>query len=109
MVNMSRWTPENESKLLLILLAHYSNPRNGPNWESVAKLMGDEYTAGSVSQHFTKKLAKREPFMEAKKAFGKGGDGASNGLGSAPSTPSKKRKAVDQEDIDVKPKKEEED
>ena len=88
----AKWTPDNESRLLLILLAHYSKPGCGPNWDSVAKLMGDEYTAGGVSQHYTKKMVKREAFVEAKASFG---NGTPVGKPSPPSSPSKKRKIGD--------------
>jgi hypothetical protein len=86
---VAKWTPDNESRLLLILLAHYSKPGGGPNWDAVAKLMGEEYTAGGVSQHYTKKMVKREAFVEAKESFGKG---TAVGKSSSPSSLSKKRK-----------------
>ena len=62
----TKWTPEKESHLLLILLAHYSKPGNGPNWDIVAQLMGEGYTAGGVGQQYTKKMVKREAFVRAK-------------------------------------------
>jgi hypothetical protein len=88
----AKWTSDNETRLLLILLAHYSKPGGGPNWDSVAKLMGDEYTAGGVSQHYTKKMVKRSPFVEAKASFG---NGTAVSKSSSPSSPSKKRKIGD--------------
>jgi hypothetical protein len=88
----SKWTPEKEGKLMLILLAHYSKPGNGPNWDTVAQLMGEEYTASAVGQHYTKKMVKRETFVEAKQVFGNAGkDGGSTSGGS----PGKKRKVSD--------------
>lgn len=77
---------------MLIVLAHYSKPGNGPNWDTVAQLMGEEYTAGAISQQWTKKMVKREAFVEAKKVFESGGMG---GMGGTGGSPGKKRKAGD--------------
>jgi hypothetical protein len=91
LLNMShKWNGENETRLLLILLAHYSKTGPGPAWTQVAALMGEGYTAGGVGQHFTKKLAKREAFLSAKVAFG--------GLPPATGTPTgtkRKRAAIE--------------
>lgn len=77
---------------MLILLAHYSKPGGGPNWDTVAQLMGDGYTAGGVSQQYTKKMVKRDAFVEAKNVFGNGGN---EGTGSTGGSPGKKRKVAD--------------
>ena len=77
---------------MLILLAHYSKPGNGPNWDTVAQLMGEGYTGGAISQQWTKKMVKREAFVEAKTVFGNGGNG---GMGSSGGSPGKKRKVAD--------------
>lgn len=66
---MSKWTLENENKLMLILLAHYSKPGGGPNWGEVAALMGNEFTAGGVSQKWSKQILKRDVFANAKAVF----------------------------------------
>jgi hypothetical protein len=97
---MSKWTPEKETKLMLILLAHYSKPGTGPNWDAVAQLMGEGYTAGGISQQYTKKMVKRDIFVEAQKAFGMNGQRGSGSLGS----PGKKRKIVE---VEVEKKEEE--
>jgi hypothetical protein len=83
-----KWNEPNEIKLLLIILAHYDKRGGGPNWDSVAQLMGEGYTSGAVSQHYTKKLVKMDTFVVAKAALG-------DRTASAPSSPSKKRKAGD--------------
>jgi hypothetical protein len=103
---MSKWTPDNETKLLLIMVAHYYTPRNASiRWEAVAALMGDNFTAGGVSQRFSKNLAKKEVFVEAKKVFGRW-DPPSENRNSMPNTPSKKRKMFD--DLELLKKEEDE-
>jgi hypothetical protein len=90
----SKWTPDNERDLLLIVLAHYirAKTNNGPLWNDVAKLLGQGFTDGAISQHYSKKLVKREAFVRAKEWF-------AGGALSVPSTPTKsptkKRKADD--------------
>jgi hypothetical protein len=83
-----KWTPDNENKLLLILVAHYSKTGGAPHWETVASLMGEEFTANAICQHYTKKLVKRDVFVEAKEVFN----------GSSLSSPKKrKRETVEAE------------
>ena len=91
----NRWDPEAEQKLMLTILAFYWKPGGGPNWDVVADLMGDGYSASSVSQHYTKKMVKRDAFTEATEKFSSTSAGATRGGGasSAPGTPSKKRKS----------------
>lgn len=81
---------------MLILLAHYSKPGTGPSWDVVAQLMGEGYTPGGISQQYTKKMVKREPFVEAQRVFGTGGQRGS-GHGSTVGSPGKKRKITEVE------------
>ena len=89
---MAKWTSENDNKLLLILLAHYFKPNSAPDWETVAKLMGEGFIAGGVHRQATRKLMKQESFVLAKATLQGGGFESA----SAPSTPSKKRKVLDE-------------
>ena len=57
--------------------------------------MGSDFTASALQQRFVKKLSKMDPYEIAKAEFGKGSVSGESSR-SAPSTPSKKRKAVDE-------------
>lgn len=81
-MSYNKWSPDNENKLLLILVAHYSKTGGAPLWETVANLMGEEFTADAIRQHYTKKLVKKEAFVEAKEVFN----------GSSPSSPKKRKR-----------------
>ena len=87
-----KWNSVNETKLLLTLLAHYSRGQGSPRWDEVAALMGEGFTAGAVSQHYMKKLMKREPFVAAKTAFSSDSFPAVNRIAISGSSPTKKRK-----------------
>ena len=83
---------------MLILLAHHSKRGTGPNWESVAQLMGEGFTPSAISQQYTKKMIKREIFVEAQRFFGTGGQerGSVHGQGSNDhGSPGKKRKIAE--------------
>jgi hypothetical protein len=82
---------------MLTILAFYWKPGGGPNWDVVADLMGKGYTSGSVSQHYTKTMVKRDAFTEATERYGSTGATRGGGTSSAPGTPSKKRKSGIQE------------
>jgi hypothetical protein len=96
------WTAQNDSNLFSILLAFFYETGKGLSWDQVAEMMGPEFTASGVSQRFTKTLAKKEAFVAARERFGRAV--ANGGTRSAPTTPSKKRKA---DELEVKVKKQE--
>lgn len=100
MSNTTKWTPENEMRLLLILLASYHQPGKAPKWEKIASLMGDGYSAGAVSQKFTKQIMKRDIYVQAQAAFGNSAREGGRVRGSGVTSP-KKRKADEVEEVKV--------
>jgi hypothetical protein len=89
----TNWSPENQIRLLLILLAHsQSKSILSHQWEAVAKLMGEGFTADAVRIQYHRTLTKKEAFIAAKMALGRKAASKKKG---GPNTPSKKRKVVE--------------
>ena len=100
MSNMNRWSSENETRLLLILLASYRQPGKASNWDKIASLMGDGYSASAVSQKFTKQIVKRDIYVQAQAAFSNSAREGGRVRGSGVVSP-KKRKADEVEEVKI--------
>jgi hypothetical protein len=104
------WKQDDVMKLLLIMVAFYHDPRhsrvNPIDWTAVASLMGGKFTAGGVSQKFLKSLTKKPEYTEAKNVFGTGKPRIRK-QDNAPTTPSTKRKWLDDSDFTTKVEEEE--
>ncbi|KAF2171121.1 hypothetical protein M409DRAFT_19092 [Zasmidium cellare ATCC 36951] len=54
-----KWDDETEKKLLMAIIHVMGASTPSINWNTVASLMGDEYTAEGIRQKFTKGLKKQ--------------------------------------------------
>ncbi|KAK4501812.1 hypothetical protein PRZ48_007621 [Zasmidium cellare] len=111
-----KWDDETEKKLLMAIIHVMGAGAPTPNWNTVASLMGPDYTAEGIRHKFTKGLKKQaaNQFGEvedggSKTPVKRGGGKKANGEKSATGSKRKAKKAAseddDEDDVEETPSK----